>query len=80
MKVYMQLVFLIICLLITVAKSNSVSQVLPNEHGSYINHVSGPGSRANTYSKSTTEVTTADGRTIVSDSSELYKSYRFHVI
>jgi hypothetical protein len=50
-----------------VCDAGTVRQEVPPQDGPIINQVTGAGSSASTISKSTTEVTTADGRTIVSE-------------
>lgn len=69
MKFYILFYTVFIIYLIHAVKSESISQVVPDEHGPFKNHVSGSGSSATTYRESTTTVTTADGRIVVSESS-----------
>jgi hypothetical protein len=69
MKYSIIFIFLFVFIVALLSDAVTINQENPNQDGPIINKVTGAGSSANTVSKSTTEVTTADGRTIVSESS-----------
>lgn len=68
MKLILALLLVVYCTF-TTAIPESISQNGITESGPFENKVSGSGSSAQTFSQSTTEYTTTDGRTLVSNNS-----------
>lgn len=68
MKLILVVLLAVSCILVN-AIPDTISQNGINESGPFTNEVSGSGSSAQTFSQSTTEYTTSDGRTIVSNNS-----------
>ncbi|KAF1800898.1 hypothetical protein V8B55DRAFT_1138192 [Mucor lusitanicus] len=68
MKLVLALLLVVYCIL-AAAMPESISQDGITESGPFKNKVSGSGSSAQTFSQSTTEITTTDGRTLVSNNS-----------
>lgn len=68
MKLALVILLAASCIVVN-ANPDTISQDAVNESGPFTNKVSGSGSSAQTFSQSTTEYTTTDGRTIVSSNS-----------
>lgn len=72
MKLALVILLAASCIVVN-ANPDTISQDAVNESGPFTNKVSGSGSSAQTFSQSTTEYTTTDGRTIRANS--LAKQY-----